>query len=275
MKTIVVKGWIVGIVILVTMFGGIYLTIGTGHWSTSRAPEPVKLETGEYSIADIRGSYPFADIEKFFGVPASLLFEAFMIPEDQRTDKFLIKDMKGMFAPVEIAGQEIEVGTDLVRVFTSLYSGMPYTSEETTHLPESAVEGLIREQKLDETQTEYWKTHTFALYLAGETPPAEETAQAEASPKPEEQTETPSEASPQVEEAPSPQEQTETAPAIEIKGRTTIGELLEHGMTKEQFLELAGVEMPDDKAIKLKDFAEANELDMDTLKTKIIESLQQ
>jgi hypothetical protein len=225
------------------MFGGIYLTIGTGHWATTREAEPIKLETGEYDPADIRGSYTFAEIEKFFAVPADLLFKAFIIPEEFRKPTFQIKNMEGLFAPVIIDGTEIEVGTDLIRVFTSLYTGIPYESSETTHLPSSAVEMLSQEKKLDTEQTSYWQAHVFKLVPAGETPtePVEE-------------------------------EQKET---VEIKGRTTIGELLEYGLTKEQFKEITGVEMPDDTAMKLKDFADANGLDMETLKEQIIEALQQ
>lgn len=271
MKNIVIKGWMVAIAVFVVMFGGIYLTIGTGHWATSREAEPIKLETGEYDPADIRGSYTFAELEEFFAVPANLLFEAFMIPEELRKPTFQIKNMEGLFAPVIIDGTEIEVGTDLIRVFTSLYTGIPYESSETTHLPSSAVAMLNQEKKLDAEQTAYWQTHVFELVPAGETPaepveekhaptPAEEAAPAE---------------SPQAEETPpsSPEEKAETS--IEIKGSTTIGGLLDAGMTQEQFREITGVEMPDDTAMRLKDFADANGLDMETLKDQIIEALQQ
>ena len=69
MKNIVIKGWVVAVAVIVVMFGGIYLTIGTGHWRTTREKEPVRLESGEYSPADIRGSYAFSEVEQFFGVP--------------------------------------------------------------------------------------------------------------------------------------------------------------------------------------------------------------
>jgi hypothetical protein len=243
MKNIVIKGWMVAIAVFVVMFGGIYLTIGTGHWATTREAEPIKLETGEYDPADIRGSYTFAEIEEFFAVPANLLFEAFIIPEELREPAFQIKNMEGLFAPVIIDGTEIEVGTDLIRVFTSLYTGIPYESDETTHLPSSAVEMLIQEKKLDAEQTSYWQAHVFELVSAGETPtePVEE-------------------------------EHEET---VEIKGGTTMGELLEYGLTKEQFKEITGLEMPDDTTMRLKDFADANGLDMEMLKEQIIEALQQ
>ena len=81
--------------------------------------------------------------------------------------------------------------------------------------------------------------------------------------------------SPQIEEMPSPSSEEKAEASIEIKGSTTIGGLLDAGMTKEQFKEITGVDMPDDTAMKLKDFADANGLDMETLKEQIIEALQQ
>ena len=66
MKNIVIKGWMVAVAIVIVMFGGIYLTIGTGHWTTIRKAEPITLESGEYDPADIRGSYGFSEIKKVF-----------------------------------------------------------------------------------------------------------------------------------------------------------------------------------------------------------------
>ena len=237
MKNIVIKGWMVAIAVLVVMFGGIYLTIGTGHWSTSREGEPVRLDSGEYDPGDIRGSYSFEEIEEFFGVPVNVLFEAFMIPEEQRQPTFQIKNLEGAFAPVEIDGVEMEVGTDLVRVFTSLYSGIPYESTETTHLPESALKMLLQSDKLSDEQKTYWEAHTFKLIPAAEAP----------------------------EGAIIPEEHVEDE--IAIKGGTTMGELLDYGLTKEQFKEITGFEMPDDPALELRDFVTENGLDMETVKT--------
>ena len=248
MKNIVIQGRVIAIVVFVILFGGIYLTIGTGHWSTTRKGEPLKLSTGEYSIADIRGSYTFAEIETFFGVPADLLFQAFLVPEERRSDTFKIQHMhEDFFEPVVLDGTEIEVGTDLVRVITSIYTELPYESEETTHLPLSAVNLLIQEQKLQAEEQTYWETHTFDLVLVGEAPPAE---------KP-------------------PLESTEEQETIDIKGKTTMGELLKYGLTKEQFQEITGMEMPENSSVGLRDFVTENGLEMDTIKTQIIETLQQ
>ncbi len=246
MKNIVVKGWMVAVVTFVVLFGGIYLTIGTGHWSTTRKKGPVRLKTGEYSIADIRGSYTFAEIEKYFGVPADLLFQTFLVPEKRRSETFKIKTMhEDFFEPVVLNGTEIEVGTDIVRVMTSLYTGLPYTSDETFHLPVSAVNLLIQEQKLQGEEKTYWETHTFDLVLVGEAPVVEE----------------------------SPAESPEAHETVDIKGKTTMGELLKYGLTKEQFQEITGIEMPDNSTLKLRNFVTENGLEMETVKTKILEVL--
>lgn len=244
MKNIVIKGWMVAVAIFVVMFGGIYLTIGTGHWTTTRDSEPVRLDSGEYDPADIRGSYTYSEIEEFFGVPADVLFNAFMIPENLRQPDFQVKSMEDLFAPVEIDGVAIEVGTDLVRTFTSFYTGLPYESEETTYMPMSAVKALIEEQKLNAEQQAYWQAHTFELVLTEGTPEGEIVA---------------------VEEH-------EEEGEVSIKGGTTMGELVQYGLTKEQFKEITGIDMPG-SAVGLRDFVTQNGLDMETVKTALEELL--
>lgn len=160
-----------------------------------------------------------------------------MVPEEQRQPTFQVKNLEGSFAPVVIDGAEIGVGTDLVRVFTSLYSGIPYESAETTHLPESALKMLLQENKLGDEQKTYWEAHTFELMPAGEASEAELV------------------------------EETYEEEEIAIKGRTTMGELLDYGLTKEQFKEITGVEMPGDRALGLRDFVTQSGLDMETVKT--------
>lgn len=248
MKNFVVKGWMIAVIVPVVIFGGIYLTIGSGHWSTTRSLEPVRLDSGEYSPGDIRGSYAFSEVEEFFGVPTALLFQAFMIPEDLRQPSFQVKNMESMFAPTIVDGAEMEVGTDLIRVFTSLYTGIPYDSSETTHLPESAFKILVQEQKLDDEQKAYWKAHTFLLILAAE-------------------------AGEEGEIVTVPDEHVESEGTVDIKGRTTLGELLGYGLTKEQFKTITGVEMPDNMAMGLRDFVSENGLDMETVKTGLLEVL--
>jgi hypothetical protein len=78
----------------------------------------------------------------------------------------------------------------------------------------------------------------------------------------------PAESEPQIDPQPS-------ATTIDIKGSTSIGTLLEAGLTPEQFKEVTGVDVPDDSAMRLKDFVDANGLDMETIRTQLIETLAQ
>ncbi len=248
MKNIVIKGWMIAVAVFAVMFGGILFTIGTGDWSTTRDSEPARLTSGEFNPADIRGSYAFSEIEEFFGVPANFLFEAFLIPDNLRKPTFLVKNMEDLFAPVVIDGAEVEVGTDLVRMFTSLYVGIPYESAETTYMPVSAVAILMRENTLDAEQQVYWQAHTFELVAAGDEPAGDSPAGEMV-----------------VEE--------HTEDAFSIKGGTTIGEMLEQGLTAEQFQEITGVELPANRALGLRDFVTQNGLDMETIKTGLEERL--
>jgi polyferredoxin len=77
------------------------------------------------------------------------------------------------------------------------------------------------------------------------------------------------------EQTPGTQEQTAQPATLDIRGKTTIEELIGYGMTKERFKEITGVDMPADQKMLLKDFATANNLDIETLKTQFIKALQQ
>lgn len=77
------------------------------------------------------------------------------------------------------------------------------------------------------------------------------------------------------EQTAAPQESAATPAAVDIRGKTTMGELLGFGITKERFKEITGVEMPEDNAMKLKDFAEANGLDHEVIKDELIKAVQQ
>ena len=71
-----------------------------------------------------------------------------------------------------------------------------------------------------------------------------------------------------------PQERAKTPVAADIRGHTTMGELLGFGITKERFKEITGVDMPDDSAMTLKDFAQANGLDREAVKDQLIKAVQ-
>ena len=79
-------------------------------------------------------------------------------------------------------------------------------------------------------------------------------------------------AAPQTDTAPS--ESAKMPVAMDIRGHTTMGELLGFGITKERFKEITGVEMPDDSAMTLKDFAQKNGLDREAVKDQLIKAVQ-
>ena len=62
---------------------------------------------------------------------------------------------------------------------------------------------------------------------------------------------------------------------VDVRGSTTLAKILEYGLTEEQFKEITGLDIPEDTSIILKDFAAENGLDRETIKDKIIETLQQ
>ena len=89
----------------------------------------------------------------------------------------------------------------------------------------------------------------------------------------------PAEEAPQVEEPAreepaTPAEAPETT-ALDIKGSTSITAVLEAGLTAEQFTEITGLAVPEEASMRLKDFVDANGLDMETVRTKIVEMLAQ
>ena len=72
-----------------------------------------------------------------------------------------------------------------------------------------------------------------------------------------------------------PSESAKPPVAADIRGHTTMAELLAFGVTKERFKEITGVEMPADSAMTLKDFAAANNLDREAIKDQLIKAVQQ
>lgn len=132
----------VAALVVVVVLGTVGVTSLTGVWVTesTRVPRVIKAGTyaGSSDPADIRGSYTFGDIERAFAVPASVVAEAFGLTGANPAD-FAAKDLEEVYG--EIDG--MEVGTDSLRLFVSLYTGVPYTPEETTALPAAAFRILL------------------------------------------------------------------------------------------------------------------------------------
>ena len=134
-----------GIVSVGILFVGIGFSMLLGLWNVESSKQPALIRSGEFigqpSPSDIRGSYTWDDVSKAFGIPSSLLMEAF--GSSSSSDKLSL--LEAQYVGKVPEGQE--VGTDSVRLFVSLYTGLPHTPEEGTLLVQPAVMVLRREGK--------------------------------------------------------------------------------------------------------------------------------
>ena len=227
------------VIILVTLFGGIFFSSIMGWWATESTKEPITFTEGEFAgeanPADIRGSYTFGDIANSFDVTPELLAQAFGIVTDDPAS-FAVKDLETIYLD-----SGYEIGTASVRVFVAFYSGLPYDlAGEATYLPRAAADILLAKDNLDEERLAYLESFTVDV------------------------------ASPSAAPAPVTTEATKESSneTYTIKGKTTFGELIAWGLTKEIIEGIIGLPMPD-PAMTIKDFASANGLDMETIKAAL------
>jgi len=235
--------------------GGILLSQALGWWATESRKVARKITTGEFTgkadPGDIRGSYTFADIEKNFGVPVKIMAQAFGYDKEGDPGQIRAKDIEGRYG--EIDGKDI--GTDAVRLFVSLYTGIPYkSSEENTGILETAFRvlkdsGKITPEKEKELLPRVVKIPGGAAPVAQGTEPATATTGAATTQK---EAWTKSPAAPS--QPPSPQTTVTTTQPKEgstvsstevlIKGKTTFKEVLAWGVTKAQIEKVLGRPMP-------------------------------
>jgi len=83
--------------VVIILFGGILISAQLGWWQTESSKIAATFTEGEFAgqanPADIRGSYTFGDVEKNFGVPASVLGEAFNVSANPAA--FQVKNLEG------------------------------------------------------------------------------------------------------------------------------------------------------------------------------------
>jgi hypothetical protein len=136
-----------GIISVLILFAGIGVSMLAGVWNVSSTKTPATIKAGDFAgnpdPADIRGSYTWNDVTSAFGVPADLLVQAF--GASSATDK--VNLLEALWLGKLPEGTEI--GTDSVRLFVSLYTGLPHTTEEGTLLPASAIVALRQAGKGD------------------------------------------------------------------------------------------------------------------------------
>jgi hypothetical protein len=139
-------------VVLAVFVIGIGGTMIFNLWQTTSSKVPATYTegefAGEYNPADIRGSYSFGDIEEAFSVPVEALARAFAVADTEDPAAFLCKSLEELYGEMDNG----EIGTDSVRWFVALFTGLPYTPEEDTLLPEAALptlRGRLSEAELD------------------------------------------------------------------------------------------------------------------------------
>ncbi|MCF7946212.1 MAG: hypothetical protein K9L24_05110 [Spirochaetia bacterium] len=215
---------------IVIIIGGVLISQSLGWWKTTSSKEPKLIEegafAGSYDPSDIRGSYAFSDIEDAFEIPSDLTAQAFGLPiEGVDTGMYQAKMLEEIFG--DLTG-EFEIGTDSIRWFTSLYTGLPHTPEETTLLPEPAVDILLNSGKIDEAV--YQELQQFTISLDEIDGLSIEKAVSEF-----ESTQISSDESETEESNDSQSEYDDEIP--EIRGNTTFNDLLDYGISEGQIAE--------------------------------------
>jgi hypothetical protein len=210
-----VKSRHIAAAVLVLIFGGIAVSAALNLWRTESGKVPVAIGGGEFAgrpdPGDIRGSYSLADIEAAFSVPADVLARAFGLGTLEDPGAFQVKTLEELYGGLE----EGEIGTDSVRLFTALYTGLPYDAAETTRLPAPAVAVLRQLGSVPEDRL------AAAAALKLDIPALEEDAGAV-------------------------DEDTHAAESSEerlVRGKTTFAELLDWGLSREEIEEALGLPM--------------------------------
>lgn len=237
------------------LFGGIAGAKALGWWKTSGAGSaPARIDqggfAGSYDPADIRGSSSFASIEGFFGVPAALIAQAFGFGSDA-PGLIAAKAVEGAYGEVRgLGGEERDVGTDAVKLFVARMSGLPFTPEANTGLPEDAIELILTlGAGMDEATRADLLSRAVATRRA-DAPASQAAGQGSAA---------------------------GTAPAavgLSFTGKTSFGEVLAAGLSKAQIEGVLGRAMPP-QATGVKDFCESNGLTYSQVKNALIALLGQ
>lgn len=241
--------------VFVIMFGGIGVSSAFGWWETESTKEPAKFTEGEFAgqanPADIRGSYTFGDIADSFDVTPETLAQAFQVSTGDPAS-FAVKELESMYLD-----SGYEVGTNSVRLFVAYYLGLPFdTTGQDIYLPKPAANLLANHAALTLEHLEYVQAHTVDVKPASSADVEADPAQS-------------AESAPEVDSASSASDASSSSEEdYLVKGKTIFGDLIRWGVPKETIEGIIGAPMPD-PAMKVKDFAAANGLTFETLKTQL------
>jgi len=231
------KAAFITVVLVLSLFSGYGISRATGYWRTESSKIPAKISSGEFAgendPGDIRGSYSFDDIDAAFGIPPDITAAAFGLT-GENPGSFQAKSLEAAWGELD---EGVEIGTDAVRLFTALWCGLPYDTEEKTVLPEAAVDILEINQRIDETKARELRVSAVKLPEAGT---AEETAENE-------------------------DNEDHLPPDRKVRGLTTFGELRGWGVSDEMWQKEFGLPMGG-KADSMKDWAEDTGLSMSEIR---------
>ncbi|MFA5853185.1 MAG: hypothetical protein WC820_10810 [Spirochaetales bacterium] len=261
-----------------------------GFWQTTSTKEPVTIKEGEFAglpnPSDIRGSYTWADVAKAFNFDVKLILRGFNATVE--TEK--VNTLEAIYGEAGLP-EGVEIGTDSVRLFVSLLTGLPHTPEEGTILPASAIPVLRENGKADTALIDAAAVKAFdtsKMAAPAAVPAAAPAVAAPASPVP---AAAPAVAIPAT--VPAPQPATVQTPATAqpaattpstvkavsteaehvavigtVTGKTTFKELKDWGLSEEKIKSVTDGKIgPDGAAVK--DWAAANGLTFSELKVKL------
>lgn len=205
--------------VLVIIFGGIYISDALGLWRTSSAKTPAKYQTGDFAgqadPSDIRGSYTFSDIANAFPIGVDVLAEAFEVEENPAA--FQLKGLEEMYP----SDGDWEMGTASVRYFVARYTGLPYQRTGEEALFPHAVQMLKERGKITEEEAE-----AIPIVQPGE----------------------------QIQDRDQVSEPDHVEPAV--KGNTTVADLFAMGLTEEEIVSVIGAY--DSMGALVRDVCQAN-----------------
>lgn len=233
-------------IVLAAFMIGIGGSMAFNIWRTESSKQPSLIRegefAGEYNPADIRGSYSLSDVSKAFGIPVEVLAEAFAVSDLDNPGEFQLKELEEIYEGSEIG----EVGTDSMRLFVSLYTGLPHTPEETTLLLKPAEKVL--------------KEHNPELGLAGITFVRSEELGV-------------TDIAAAAESAGEAADDYDTEEEVGVKGNTTFNDLYTWGLTEEEVKEVLGMS-PGASGMTVRDFLMEEGLEFSEYKTKLQELLE-
>lgn len=235
---------IVGVIIIIFLFGGIGIAKGLNLWHTETTKEPAKFKSGEFAgknnPADIRGSYTFGDINNSFDIPVQDLAKAFGINNIENIESFSVKELENIYANL---GENIEIGTASVRYFTALYLNLPYEMDEEVYLPEPAINMLKMQNKINAEQDIYISSHMVDISNIK----AENNSQEYISDDTEEK---------------------------KVNGNTTFKEVVDWGVSEEAIQKIINEKLSN-KVMTIKDYCLEREIEFSIVKTAIQEKLDE